>query len=184
MRVEWADEAGCAAMSSVSAEFRSQQFWLSPGSLVRLVVSLAICFAAAALGSWLTLPSIPTWYAGLTKPFFSPPNWVFGPVWTLLYAMMAIAFWRVWTLGRGTALQVAVLAFAVQLALNVAWSGAFFALHMPWLALIDIVALLLAIIATMGAFSRIDGLASWLLVPYLAWVSFATALNAAIWWLN
>ncbi len=171
-------------MSSVPADFRTSQFWLTPKSLIRLVISLAICFAAAALGSWMTLPSIPTWYAGLAKPFFSPPNWIFGPVWTVLYALMAISFWRVWTLGRGTALQVAVLAFVVQLALNVAWSGAFFALHMPWLALIDILALILAIIATMGAYSRIDGFSAWLQLPYLAWVSFASLLNASVWWLN
>jgi len=171
-------------MSSVSAEFRSPQFWLAPRSLIRLVISLALCFGAAALGSWMTYPNIASWFVGLNKPFFSPPNWLFAPVWTVLYAMMAIAFWRVWTLGRGTALEVAALAFAIQLVLNVAWSGAFFGLHMPWLALIDIIALILAIIATMGAFSRIDGLASWMLIPYLAWVSFASVLNAAIWWLN
>lgn len=171
-------------MSAASAEFRTADFWLKPRSLIRLVICLAVCFAAAALGSLMTLPSIPTWYAALNKPSFSPPNWIFGPVWTVLYAMMAIAFWRVWTLGRGTALQVAALAFAVQLVLNVAWSGAFFGLHSPGLAVAVIVALVLAIIATMGAFSRIDGRAVWLLVPYLAWVSFATALSTSVWWLN
>lgn len=171
-------------MSTVSADFRTADFWLKPGSLIRLVLCLVVCFAAAALGSLMTLPSIPTWYAALNKPFFSPPNWIFGPVWTVLYAMMAIAFWRVWTLGRGTALQIAALAFAIQLVLNVAWSGAFFGLHSPGLALVVIVALVLAIIATMGAFSRIDGLAAWLLAPYLAWVLFASGLNASVWWLN
>jgi benzodiazapine receptor len=158
--------------------------WLSPASLLRLVVCLALCFAAAALGSLMTMPSIPTWYAGLEKPFFSPPNWIFGPVWTVLYALMAVALWRVWTLGHGSRLQAAALAFAVQFVLNVAWSGAFFGLHAPGLALLDIVALILAIIATMSAFARIDGRAAWMLAPYLAWVGFATALNAAIWWLN
>lgn len=171
-------------MSSVSADFRTPQFWLKPASLVKLVVSLAVCFAAAALGSWLTLPSIPTWYAALAKPFFSPPNWIFAPVWTVLYGLMAVAFWRVWTLGRGTALQVAAITFAIQLVLNVAWSGAFFGLHSPALALVVIVALILAIIATMSAFAKIDGRAAWMLVPYLGWVLFATALNAAVWWLN
>lgn len=172
-------------MSSISADTKlPRQSWLSPGSLLKLVISLALCFAAAALGSLMTLPSIPNWYAGLEKPFFSPPNWVFGPVWTVLYALMALAFWRIWVLGRGSALQAAALAFGVQLVLNVAWSGAFFGLHAPGLALIDIVALILAIIATMSAFARIDGRAAWMLAPYLAWVAFATALNAAIWWLN
>jgi benzodiazapine receptor len=158
--------------------------WLSPGSLLKLVISLALCFAAAALGSLMTMPSIPTWYAGLEKPFFSPPNWVFGPVWTVLYALMAVALWRVWMLGRGSALQAAAVAFGVQLVLNVAWSGAFFGLHAPGLALVVIAALILAIVATMSAFTRIDGRAAWMLSPYLAWVAFATALNAAIWWLN
>lgn len=171
-------------MSTISADTRTPHSWLSPGSLLRLVASLALCFAAAALGSWMTMPSIPAWYAGLAKPFFSPPNWIFAPVWTVLYAMMAIAFWRVWTLARGPELQAAALAFAVQLVLNVAWSGAFFGLHSPGLALVVIIALILAIIATMGAFSKIDGPAAWMLAPYLAWVLFATALNAAVWWLN
>lgn len=172
-------------MSSISHHADAEHPpWTSPGSILKLVASVVLCFAAAALGSLMTMPSIPTWYAGLEKPFFSPPNWIFAPVWTVLYALMAIAFWRVWTLGRGSALQAAALAFAVQLVLNVAWSGAFFALHSPVLALIDIVALLLAIIATMSAFARIDGRAAWMLAPYLAWVAFATTLNAAIWWLN
>jgi benzodiazapine receptor len=172
-------------MSSISHHAGAEPpSWTSPGSILKLVASVALCFAAAALGSLMTMPSIPTWYAGLEKPFFSPPNWIFAPVWTLLYALMAIAFWRVWTLGRGSALQAAALAFAVQLVLNVAWSGAFFGLHSPGLALVDIVALLLAIIATISAFARIDSHAAWMLAPYLAWVAFATALNASIWWLN
>ncbi|BCP55323.1 tryptophan-rich sensory protein [Kaistia sp. 32K] len=171
-------------MSSISADTGRPQSWLAPGSLIRLAICLVVCFAAAVLGSWMTLPSIPTWYAGLQKPFFNPPNWIFGPVWTLLYALMAVAFWRVWVLGRGPALQAAALAFAVQLVLNVAWSGLFFGLHAPGLALIDIAALLLAIIATMSAFSRIDSRSAWMLAPYLAWVAFASVLNASIWWLN
>ena len=179
------DHADGTIMSSLSHDAgATQRSWISPASLLKLVGSLAVCFGAAALGSLMTMPSIPTWYAELEKPFFSPPNWVFAPVWTVLYALMAIAFWRVWMLGRGAALQAAALAFAVQLALNVAWSGAFFGLHAPGLALIDIVALILAIIATMSAVARIDGRATWMLAPYLAWVSFATALNAAVWWLN
>jgi benzodiazapine receptor len=158
--------------------------WLAPASLLKLLVSLALCAGAATLGSLVTYPNIPTWYAALQKPFFSPPNWVFAPVWTVLYALMAIAFWRVWVLGHGSRLQAAAIAFLVQLVLNVAWSGAFFGLRSPGLALVVIAALILAIIATMSAFSRIDGRAAWMLAPYLAWVSFATLLNASIWWLN
>jgi benzodiazapine receptor len=171
-------------MSSLSSPAANPPSWVSPGSLIRLVVAVGLCFIAGAIGSWLTYPNIASWYAGLNKPFFSPPNWLFAPVWTCLYALIGLAFWRVWTLGSGPALQAAALAFGIQLILNVAWSGAFFALHAPGLALFVIVALIFAIIATMSAFGRIDRPAAWMLTPYLAWVLFATTLNTAIWWLN
>lgn len=155
-----------------------------PGSLVVLLIALVICLAAAAIGSALTVPEIPTWYAGLTKPSFNPPNWIFGPVWTILYVLMAIAICRVWTRSRGTERSRAAAIFAVQLVLNVAWSAAFFAGHSPGAGLVVILALLAAIVTTIVIFARIDRLAAWLLAPYLAWVSFASVLNAAIWVLN
>lgn len=153
-------------------------------SLLVLIVCLLVCFAAAALGSMLTLPQIPVWYEGLAKPSFSPPNWLFGPVWTVLYALMAIAMWRVYLRSRGPERRRAVTVFAVQLALNVAWSAAFFASHSPAAGLVVIAALILAILATILVFARIDRLAALLLLPYIAWVSFATILNAAVWALN
>lgn len=155
-----------------------------PPAILVLAVWLAICFAAAAIGSALTLPAIPMWYAGLAKPSFNPPNAVFGPVWTLLYALMAVAMWRVWMRSAGERRRHAVAVFALQLALNVAWSAAFFTAHSPLAGLVVIVALLAAIVWTIVVFARVDPLAAWLLAPYIAWVSFATVLNGAIWWLN
>lgn len=142
---------------------------------------IAICLAAGALGAAITAPAIPTWYAGLAKPSFNPPNWMFAPVWTALYLMMAIAAWLVWRRGNG---RTPLLLFALQLVLNSAWSLLFFGLHRVDLALVDIVLLLAAIVATATAFRASSAVAAILLVPYLAWVSFATMLNFAIWRLN
>jgi benzodiazapine receptor len=142
---------------------------------------IAICLAAGALGAAITAPAIPTWYAGLAKPSFNPPDWLFGPVWTALYLMMAVAAWLVWR--RGAA-RAALLLFALQLVLNSAWSLLFFGIHRVDLALIDIVVLLAAIVATTLAFRRASTIAALLFVPYIAWVSFAMALNIAIWRLN
>ncbi len=153
--------------------------------VVRLGLSVLLVAAAGAIGSAATIPAIPTWYAGLDKPFFTPPNGVFGPVWTVLYLMMAVAFWRIWRLpaaapGRGRAIGL----FLVQLALNAFWSVAFFGLRAPPLGLGVIAALLVALVATILAFRRLDGLAAALLVPYLAWGLFAAALNTGIVLLN
>ncbi|MBK9081073.1 MAG: tryptophan-rich sensory protein [Rhizobiales bacterium] len=149
------------------------------------LIALALVVAASLIGAAATMPAIPTWYAGLNKPSFNPPNWLFGPVWTALYAMMAYAFYRVLrapatTPGRGAA----IAAFVAQIVLNALWSVAFFGLKSPALGLLVIAALWLAIAATIAAFRRVDGVAAWLLAPYLAWVSFAAILNAAIWRLN
>ena len=124
------------------------------------------------------------WYDALRKPPFQPPKSVFGPVWTVLYAAMGVAAWRVWRrAGWGGARRPLTL-FLVQLALNVAWSWLFFAWRRPDLASVEIVVLWLAILATLLAFRRVDRPAAWLLAPYLAWVTFATALTIAIWRLN
>lgn len=140
---------------------------------------------AAFLGSLATRPSIPTWYATLEKPFFTPPNWLFAPVWTLLYAMMAYAAYRVLRLpadtpGRRRALAV----FYGQLFLNAAWSFAFFAFRSPEAGLAVIAALLAGIVWTLRLFAPLDRTAAWLLVPYLAWVSYASAVNLAFVVLN
>jgi tryptophan-rich sensory protein len=142
----------------------------------------------------MTAPAIPTWYAGLAKPAFNPPNWIFGPVWTLLYTMMAVAAWRVHVrtdvgeltgrIAGGPSNRTALTWWWVQLALNAAWSVIFFWLHAIGWALADIAVLLLAIAMTTYLFWRVSRLAGALLVPYLAWVGFATALNFGIWRLN
>lgn len=154
-------------------------------ALPAALIAAATVFAAATIGNLATMPAIPTWYAGLTKPAFNPPNWVFGPVWGLLYAMMAVAFWRILRLpaeqpGRAPAIG----AFLAQMALNALWSVAFFGAKSPSLGFLTIVALWLAIAATIALFARLDRIAAALLVPYIAWVSFAAVLNAAIWRLN
>ncbi|QFU17830.1 TspO/MBR family protein [Microvirga thermotolerans] len=153
--------------------------------LQRFLIAVLPVAAASVLGSVATMPNIPTWYATLAKPGFTPPNWVFGPVWTLLYAMMAYALWRILALPKDRpGRRGAVAAFFVQLALNALWSWAFFGAHSPLAGLVVILALLVAIVATIRAFLPLDRAAALLLVPYLAWVAYATALNAAVWRLN
>jgi benzodiazapine receptor len=147
-----------------------------------LALWIAVVAAVALAGSSVTLPKIPNWYASLAKPSFTPPNAVFGPVWTILYLMMAVAVWRIG--GGDPARKRAVVLFAVQLALNAIWSPVFFGLEMPGLGLAVIVALLVSLAATVVVFWRIDRAAGLLLAPYLLWVCYATALNAAIVVLN
>ncbi len=149
-----------------------------------LVFFLALCAAAAGVGGALTAQSVTTWYQTLNKPSWNPPDWVFGPVWTVLYAMMGVAAWLVWRRAGWQAGGKALATFGVQLALNVAWSGCFFTLRNPGLGLVVLVLLWLAIVATVFAFARHSRPAAWLLVPYLAWTSFAGVLNATVWVLN
>ena len=153
--------------------------------LRRFLIAVLPVAVVSVLGTLATAPNIPTWYAGLVKPGFTPPNWVFGPVWTLLYAMMAFALWRILSLpGDRVGRKPAVTAFFVQLALNALWSWAFFGAHSPLAGLVVIFVLIVAIIATIRAFWALDHVAAYLLVPYLAWVCYATALTAAVWRLN
>jgi tryptophan-rich sensory protein len=153
--------------------------------LLSAAVSIVIALSAGAIGGFATVSSVATWYPGLNKPAFNPPNAVFGPVWTVLYVLMALAAWRVWRAPApdGRRRQALVL-YGVQLVLNLAWSLIFFGLRRPDLALADIVALLAALIATTAAFWRIDRPAGLMLLPYIAWVAFASALNFEIWRLN
>ncbi len=154
-------------------------------ALAMAILAGFVVFAAGAAGSAATLPNITTWYAGLHKPAFTPPNWLFGPVWTALYLLMAIAFWRILTLARKTqSRQTAIVWFLIQICLNALWSIAFFGLHSPLFGLIVIAFMVVAIILTIVSFLHLDRLAGWLLVPYLLWVSFASALNAAVFLLN
>ena len=156
---------------------------MSPVS--RLLAAGLPVLTAAALGSLATLPNIPTWYAGLAKPWFTPPNGVFSPVWMILYALMAYSLWRILTLPDGVpGRNGALTAFFVQLAFNAACSWAFFGLHSPLTGLVVIAVLLAMILVTIWQFWSLDRLAATLLVPYAVWGAFATVLNTAIWHLN
>ena len=156
----------------------------------RLIISILACELVGSIGSIFTSPAIPGWYAGLVKPAFNPPNWIFGPVWTMLFAMMGIAAWLVWNnLASKSpkvrqAAKLALIIFVIQFALNVLWSIIFFGQNNPDAAFIEIIILWLAILATIIAFARISKAAAWLLVPYILWVSFASLLNYSIWQLN
>ncbi len=154
-------------------------------SAIVLVAFLAACFLVAGISSTFSLAAIPHWYAALNKPLFNPPNAIFGPVWTLLYALMAIAVWLVWKTPGKSALRTAALRiFWLQLFLNFAWSWIFFRQHQLAGALLEIVVLWLAILAVTLLFLRVNRTAAWLMLPYLAWVAFAALLNFAIWRLN
>ena len=140
--------------------------------------------SAAGIGALMTTPALREWYPRLNKQAWTPPNLVFGPVWTLLYASMGFAAWMVWLQRSSRNVTPALSIFVLQLILNVAWSGLFFGLHLPGAGLLAIVVLWCAIAATIVSFGRAVALAGWILVPYLAWVSFALALNFDIWRLN
>jgi len=149
------------------------------------LLSIAICLAVGFIGSIATMPNLPSWYAALNKPAFTPPNWLFGPAWTTLYVLMGMAAALVWNKGwEKRAVKAAIYIFALQLALNFAWSFIFFGQHWILAALIEIIILWLAIIWCIIAFGRVSRLAGWLLAPYILWVSFASVLNLSIWLLN
>jgi translocator protein len=153
--------------------------------MLKLVASLAAALAAALIGGLATGSSVATWYAALRKPAFAPPDWLFGPAWTVLYILMAMAAWVVWKRGLGTpGVGLALAVYLVQLVLNGAWSGLFFGLRSPLAGLLGIIALWLAILATIVLFFRVSTTAGILMLPYIAWVTFAAALNAAILKLN
>ena len=151
----------------------------------KLSISVIVCELVGFLGTPFTISAIPTWYAALNKPFFAPPNWLFGPVWTLLYFLMGVSFYLIWKQGlKKKKMKTASLFFLAQLGLNFLWSPIFFGLRAPLLGLIVIMALWLLIVLTMKKFYPLSRLAFYLLVPYLLWVSFASLLNAAIVVLN
>jgi tryptophan-rich sensory protein len=152
-------------------------------SWVSLVPFLAVCVGAGGLAAILTRGEVQSWYPPLRKPEWNPPNWVFGPVWTVLYVMMAISAWLVWR-AAGTGATGALVLFAGQLVLNTAWSLIFFRLHAIGLAFGEILLLWMMIVATAVAFLPISFLAAWLLLPYIAWVGFASYLNFRIWQMN
>lgn len=145
---------------------------------------LALCLGVSAIGGAVTATSVGDWYQTLQKPSFSPPDWIFAPVWTMLFVMMAVAGWRVWRADGLRVARAALMLFCAQLVLNLAWSVLFFGFRLIGAALVEIVILLIAITMTTAAFWRRDRVAGVLFVPYIAWVAFATLLNVALWQLN
>ncbi|MBF7092316.1 tryptophan-rich sensory protein [Flavobacterium sp. ALJ2] len=154
--------------------------------ITRILAVVVTCLAIGYFSGIVTRSSIDTWYPTLVKPSFNPPNWVFAPAWSLLYLLMGVAAGLVWDRieYEKEAVKNALVFFAIQLALNALWSYLFFGLMNPLLALIEIFVLWLMIYETLLKFIKINKVAGYLLVPYLLWVSFATILNASIWWLN
>lgn len=150
-----------------------------------LFLSILICLSAGAIGTIFTFSAIPTWYAALNKPVFSPPNYLFGPVWTILYILMGISVYLIYTKGLKTKkVRDAIYLFGIQLILNAIWSPIFFGLKNTLLALFVIIAMWIYIFRTILAFEKIERKAALLLVPYILWVSFATILNFSVWFLN
>jgi tryptophan-rich sensory protein len=152
--------------------------------LLGLGAFVLLCLGISALGGWVTSSSVDTWYQTLQKPPFNPPDWLFAPVWTLLYLTIALSGWRVWRSRVQAGRRAAMTAYAAQLALNLAWSLVFFGGRLIGFALVVILLLLATIITNAALFARTDRLAAWLLAPYAAWVAFAALLNFALWRLN
>jgi translocator protein len=153
-------------------------------SALALATCVVACYGAAYVGSAFTSPAIAGWYETLIKPPFTPPSWLFGPVWTVLYLAMAVAGWLVWRRKGLTGATLPLALFGGQLVLNALWSVLFFGLREPGVALVEILLLWAVILATTLSFRSVSRTASWLLTPYLAWVTFAVALNLEIWRLN
>jgi len=155
--------------------------------IVKVVIAILICQMAGVIGSFFTADAIPGWYATLVRPEFSPPNWVFAPVWLTLYTLMGISLYLVWNKSRGKkakAATPALLVFSAQLVLNAIWSIIFFGLQSPFYAFIIIIFLWVLIAGSIYFFYKISKTAAYLLIPYIIWVSFAAVLNYYIWILN
>jgi translocator protein len=150
----------------------------------KLISSLLLPLAIGGIAGMFTSAAIPGWYASLNQPSFNPPNWVFGPVWTALYTIMGISFFMIWSLEAGKERNQAMLIFMVQLLLNFCWSFFFFYFNMIGVALVDILLLWVMIVFMLVRFYKLKPLAAYLNIPYLLWVSFATALNIAYFFLN
>lgn len=169
----------------ISTDAKTGDAKARPPLWAALVIAFLPVIVVSLAGSAATVPQIPGWYASLAKPPFNPPNWIFAPVWTTLFALMGLAVFRILRRPVGTpGRRRALLLYHLQLLLNLTWSFAFFGLNSPLAGLCVILPLLALILATIVAFRPLDRLASIVLWPYLAWVSFATLLNLSIWWLN
>jgi len=150
-----------------------------------LILAVLICQGMGLIGSLFTTPAIPSWYAGLIKPSFNPPNWIFAPAWILLYTLMGIAAFLIWNRRNGKKkIKTALVLFSVQLVLNSLWSIIFFGLHLPQYAFLEILVLWFFILLTLLSFYKISKPAGLLLLPYILWVSFAAILNLSIMILN
>ena len=153
--------------------------------ILKLIASVIVVFIAGAIGNFFTLSEITTWYAALTKPTWTPPNWLFGPVWTTLYILMGIALYLIWSKGlEHKDVKIAIGVFAVQLILNTLWSIVFFGMHSLFGGVVTIIILWIAILANIIVFYRISKPAGLLLVPYIVWVSIASYLNYSVYLLN
>jgi len=158
---------------------------IKANEVLKLVISLLICQLAGIIGSFFTRPSIPTWYATLGKPLFTPPNWLFAPVWVALFAMMGVSLFLVVRKNlKNAQVKLALGIFGVQLILNIVWSMVFFGLRSPLAGFIEIIVLWIAILLTIIYFSKLSRAAGLLLIPYFLWVSFAAILNFSIWRIN
>ena len=153
-------------------------------NIFRLIASLIICQSAGFLGSIFTTPAIPGWYAGLEKPTFNPPNWIFSPVWIFLYLLMGVTLYLLWQNLPKIEAKTALVFFAVQLALNILWSVIFFGFKLPVVAFIEIIILWIFILLTMIKSAKVSKAAVYLLLPYILWVNFAAVLNFFLWRLN
>lgn len=152
---------------------------------MKLIVSILVPLLAGAVSGFFTSSGVSGWYATANKPWFNPPNWIFAPVWTVLYILMGIALFLVWKSGAEKMIkQTAIILFSVQLALNFFWSFIFFKLQLPGWAFAEIIGMWIMILITILWFGKISSAAAWLLVPYISWVSFASVLNYAVWKLN
>lgn len=152
--------------------------------IVGLAGFLMATFSAAAIGGWATSSSVGTWYQELAKPSWHPPDWIFGPVWTVLYVMMAVAAWLVWRSAGLWDARWPLLWFALQLVLNALWSILFFGFRSPGIALVEICLLWAAIAITSFQFAKRSSWAGWMMVPYLGWTTFAAFLNGTLWSMN
>ena len=153
-------------------------------NFLKLMVSLIICQLAGFIGSLFTSPAIPEWYASLQKPSFTPPNWLFSPVWIFLFLLMGVSLYLIWQAASKKEAKLALVLFSVQLVLNMLWSVIFFGLKSPMLAFIEITVLWIAIILTVMKSMKVAKAAGYLLLPYIIWVSFAAVLNFFLWKLN
>ena len=158
---------------------------MKSAEVLKLVASVVVCQLAGIIGSVFTASSVSTWYAALRKPSFTPPGWLFGPVWISLYALMGVAAYLVWRNGLNQReVRIALSLFVAQLILNALWSATFFGFRSPLAGLVDISALWVLIVLTIFYFLRVSATAGLLLVPYIVWVSFAAVLNYYIWAMN